>query len=732
MKCRGGLGTDNARSTPSLAGPASPSNSQANCTRKTDAGRDSRSAVRSLRLGVKSAGNSPATSPVISRQVLSSKAPKAKSKTLKADSPTVNPDTSLVDITSTPEPFSTPPAPIGSDGCPCGVSNRSEVYKIDCSQCKRFWHQDCLTMGGLPPAAINKMVDYLCPWCYVPPVPNPNPSPNVCFTCKNTDTLRNLALWREIQAISDKFAAFQKLDTELSKVNDGLSERVSVFQDFDLHLQHLLINKDKLDSYQDSIKTIEKDIQTLSQNLATQTDLLKTQAPSKPPDFGKLEDLCEKLYSQALIGTPCAPTSPIPSTSASPRPALRKADATLKHSEKPVADSKSGFLDTEILEPLLIFLQDQKKKGKFASEKGHSVLLVGKDYHYTGARSKGTPAPIPGPIADVVKHIYSKFDGNYELNSVLVNHYPAGSTSYLPEHSDNEVSINPDSHIYTLSLGGSRTLSFRDMSTKVNVVDHVCEHNSLYLMSRHSQNFFSHRIDKSDNAEDPAERFSLTFRCIDQRYRRSTIVLGDSNTKMFRFGEGAGTFGRGLPGRRQPTMKIEDINPADCISYNNAVVQCGINDLTSSTVTIAGPKDVALVFDQFKHKIDRIIELNPKVNVFIVPLLPTRSVTFNKSVRVFNNLIQSKIIECNYRCMVIDDIKELSYSDGLLRSECMREEWDNIHVNIRCVRKIALSIRNAIYLKYNSGRKSRVVSSTKTYSEAASTKPRGGGRRSNS
>ena len=205
-------------------------------------------------------------------------------------------------------------------------------------------------------------------------------------------------------------------------------------------------------------------------------------------------------------------------------------------------------------------------------------------------------------------------------------------------------------------------------------------------------------------------------------------MLGDSNTARFRFGEGEGTFGRGLPGKRQATMLIEQINPADCISYNNVVVQCGINNLTSRSATITGLSDVRKVFHDFKHKIEGIHAVNPKINVFIVPLLPTASVTYNKYVKAFNSLIQSEIIDHNYRCMAVD-VREYGYSDGILRSECKKADWDNIHINIKTVRKVALSIRDAIYLKYNSGRKSR-ISSSKLYSEAVNTKPRGGGRRS--
>ena len=101
------------------------------------------------------------------------------------------------------------------------------------------------------------------------------------------------------------------------------------------------------------------------------------------------------------------------------------------------------------------------------------------------------------------------------------------------------------------------------------------------------------------------------------------------------------------------------------MSYNNVVIQCGINNITSSKTPINEPSDVRAIFDIFKNKVDQIMSVTEKINVYIVPILPTRSVTYNRAVRVFNSLIKSNIIDFYYRCMCIN-VSELEFSDDSL------------------------------------------------------------------
>ena len=296
------------------------------------------------------------------------------------------------------------------------------------------------------------------------------------------------------------------------------------------------------------------------------------------------------------------------------------------------------------------FLCSELRKGAFEQKDGHHVLNLGRQYLNKGKKTNNDnpeDVPISGPLSNVLDKIYSEFDGEYDLNCVIIKCLSEGSDSYLADNTFDDCTINPDSHIFSLSIGQPRKLAFVDLSTKETVQEYACQNNSLYLMSRHSQNFFSHHINKTENSK--KAYFNISFICVDQRFKRSTIILGDSNTKRYKFGEGVRTFGRGLPGKRKETMLIEHINPADCMSYNNVVIQCGINNITSSKTPINGPRDVHTIFDIFKNKVDQIMFVTNKVNVYIVPILPTRSVTYNRAVRVFNSLIKSNIIAFYYR-----------------------------------------------------------------------------------
>ena len=98
---------------------------------------------------------------------------------------------------------------------------------------------------------------------------------------------------------------------------------------------------------------------------------------------------------------------------------------------------------------------------------------------------------------------------------------------------------------------------------------------SLYVMSRQSQALWSHGIEKHDDFQ--GKRYSITLRIVGNRFRRSTIVIGDSNTRHLKFGEGKGTFGFNMPGESVYAPLIEHINPSLCAGYSNIVIQCGVN-----------------------------------------------------------------------------------------------------------------------------------------------------------
>ena len=63
---------------------------------------------------------------------------------------------------------------------------------------------------------------------------------------------------------------------------------------------------------------------------------------------------------------------------------------------------------------------------------------------------------IPEPFRAVIDIFHDKYSIKDEakLNSVIIHKF-SGSNTKLPEHSSNDPSINPDSSIFTLSIGDS-------------------------------------------------------------------------------------------------------------------------------------------------------------------------------------------------------------------------------------------------------------------------------------
>ena len=149
-------------------------------------------------------------------------------------------------------------------------------------------------------------------------------------------------------------------------------------------------------------------------------------------------------------------------------------------------------------------------------------------------------------------------------------------------------------------------------------------------MSKQSQFFWSHKIDKP--TEDVYERFSVTLRTVHHRFNKSTIIVGDSNTKYLQFGKGNGTFGFNMPGCQIYTPKLEEINPLDCAGYSNIFIHCGINNLKNHI-------SPSTCFGILKDKIGAIQLISPGSKVVISPILPTKSAYLNQMALSFNKYL---------------------------------------------------------------------------------------------
>ena len=242
--------------------------------------------------------------------------------------------------------------------------------------------------------------------------------------------------------------------------------------------------------------------------------------------------------------------------------------------EPAFSDSRDDFLTLEEEGNLIKFLSNVD----FAPENGHSVKNFGASYHYTGA-SDATEDNIPAELDVVVQKVKALYPDT-SLNQCLVNCYK-GNASKVPEHSDDEPSIDPESSIYCVSLGQDRTMIFRDKFSD-HTTSLVAKGRSIYAMTRSSQTYYTHRIDEEP---DTTLRYSITLRNVGQQFRKSTIIIGDSNSKYLMFGEGVGTFGKGQPGKRVKAAVVSEINPNDCAAYANAVTMVGTNNMRQKYIS---------------------------------------------------------------------------------------------------------------------------------------------------
>ena len=212
------------------------------------------------------------------------------------------------------------------------------------------------------------------------------------------------------------------------------------------------------------------------------------------------------------------------------------------------------------------------------------------------------------------------------------------------------------------------------------------------MMTRSSQAYFSHRI---DNETCSSVRYSLTFRHVDTSFTHSTILVGDSNTKDLKFGEGKGTFGVSLPGKRVKAAKVENINPHDCAAYANVVFVVGTNNLRREYISCR--EDISNVFGCFAEKIELIRKIRKNIKIVIIPVPPTRLIDMNRRIVCYNTMLYQRLIISNtYFNIKLVPIYEFLDNQGLLRRDFLRD-GDYLHFNDLGLSRLAFDIKNAIF-----------------------------------
>ena len=707
-----------------------------------------------------------------------------------ADSPTLKkpssrPKTSKLDLksdrvlSSTPTSVQTPPPPSISSShrdlvnCPCGRSSSGNSWVIDCSKCGQHWHANCLGMKGITDKAINKMLEYLCPFCYVAPVPTMPTSEDVCYICRNTLSLQQANSQLETSITMSNIDLVAKCSELLKGIDFGeLFAKIDTLGQFDLRLRHLLLSENALHSLESEIKrlsdllssstpateSLNTNIKSFTESLTshdtsiiTLTNKLHQHMHSPTPTTSlnplidqisqlqkevvalsslhtgplafsaesdqliervssELRSLCERedaiaadisVLKQSVTALHSSPHPPPPCTTI-------PTSQPLSHNEPFISKSVTDFLDEETEKDLIELLQS--KSDQFRQENGRSVLAFGVKYNYPGSKSSHSPQTLPHKLYSLCNRLNQQHSADIPpINSVLVNRYD-GSSAFLPQHSDNESVIHPDSAIYTVSIGTACTVSFCNMGSTDVTATHACPPRSMYAMSRKSQDLFEHRIDLG--AVSHGTRYSLTFRTVHHLNRASTIIIGDSNTCSFKFGEDPKkSFGKYLPGKQVYAPLISDIEPIDTCGYMNVAVLCGINNIKQTDVKT--PADIKKIFNCFVNKINNIQAANKKAHVYVCPLLPTKCTDLNRRVNFFNHLIFTELLPLNFGVTLVSGFGCLIDDNGFLSQDLSRKVTrfgrpDYLHLNWRGVAKVAAILRNTILLRVNGGQDKRL------------------------
>ena len=410
----------------------------------------------------------------------------------------------------------------------------------------------------------------------------------------------------------------------------------------------------------------------------------------------KLDKLSDFIVSTTT--TQNCPANSLPNLAGSGYTAPKAPDVSKPSFNNPTKCFESceeNFIGGGLSQQITSYL-DNCEQFKYNVENGHSVISFGEPYHYTGSKSSQEKTDIPEPFITLIKAIKPEHP-NSNINSVLINKY-SGPGSSLPPHSDNELSIEPGSLIFSVSLGQSCKISYNEIHGD-RKEELVVNGNSLYTMTQASQWFWTHKIDAESTShfsEDDV-RYSITLRSVHSRFHNSTVIVGDSNTKHLKFGEGMGSFGYYYPGKRIQAPLINDINVTACAGYSNIILHCGINDIKSNSIN--NIEKVSGCFEKLRHKIELVRKLCPTSQLIVSPILPTKdkelsakAFDFNEMLFCFEDNVQ-QFRTLNFNCFC--DM------NGILLNSmgCYNKPSDILHLGSQGIKQLVKLIKDCVRVR---------------------------------
>lgn len=130
----------------------------------------------------------------------------------------------------------------------------------------------------------------------------------------------------------------------------------------------------------------------------------------------------------------------------------------------------------------------------------------GRSYNYSGMSYPDTD--IPDFLSDLIPSMSEHI--GFTPNNCLINLYHDGNSS-MGYHSDDTSILADGTGVAIISIGSARTLRFRNITNRDNIINYTLDTGSLFYMNSDVQSEWMHSIPKSDT---DSVRISLTFRKI--------------------------------------------------------------------------------------------------------------------------------------------------------------------------------------------------------------------------
>ena len=158
-----------------------------------------------------------------------------------------------------------------------------------------MWHVECVSLTGLNKDMINRLVDYLCPFCYVAPIPTQVKDPGICLVCRNTISLQESNSLHEIFFATQKFSSIDVLCKAVGSVNfEAIKEQLDRLEIVDSRIKHLLLDEESIKEQIKRPKVIEDIVVCLQGQITSLHDQLKDISSHPPPQ-------CHANVSEELI-----------------------------------------------------------------------------------------------------------------------------------------------------------------------------------------------------------------------------------------------------------------------------------------------------------------------------------------------------------------------------------------------------------------------------------------------